>query len=135
MDFHEKILNFQKSLFLSSDKRFNALAYTCMDFHEKILNFQSLLFSYFSCEIQCIVMHLHLLFSWKNIELSKFTFFLVRCEIQSICIHMQEFSWKNIKLSKFNFFFFNMTNSMHCHALAWIFIKKYWNFKVHCFLS
>ena len=50
-------------------------------------------------------------------------------------MHLHEFSWKNIDFSKFTFFLVQMWDSMHCHALAWIFMKKYWTFKVHFFLS
>jgi hypothetical protein len=103
--FMKKYWTLKVHFFLGSEVRFNALSCTCMNFHEKILNFQSSLFSWFRCEIQCIGMHLHE-FSWKNIELSKFTFFLVQ-----------------------------MWDSMHWHALAWIFMKKYWTFKFHFFLG
>ena len=123
--FMKKYWTFKVHFFLCSDVRFNALSCTRMIFHEKILNFQSSLFSWVRCEIQCIVMHL-LEFSWKNIELSKFNFFLgqmfnalsctclnfhgkklnfqsslflgIRCEIQCIVMHLHDFSWKNIQI-------------------------------------
>ena len=114
MNFHKKILNFQSSLFswfrckiqcivmhlheffikkywtfkvhffLGSDVRFNALLCTCMNFHKKYWTFK---FNFFlGSEVRFNAL------AWifmKNIELSKFTFFLVQ-----------------------------MWDSMHCHALA-----------------
>jgi hypothetical protein len=50
-------------------------------------------------------------------------------------MHLHEFSWKNIELSKFTFFLVHMWYSMYSHALAWISMKNYWTFKVHFFLS
>jgi hypothetical protein len=67
--------NFQSSFFPSSDLKFKYYLYTFMNFHEKISNFQSSFFSQFRCEIQVLFMRFHQ-FSWKNINFSKFVFFL-----------------------------------------------------------
>jgi hypothetical protein len=42
---------------------------------------------------------------------------------------------KNIKLSKFTLLQVQMWDSSIIHALSWIFMKKYQNFKVHSFPS
>jgi hypothetical protein len=103
MNFHEKISNFQSSFFLSSDVRFKYYSCVFMNFHEKISNFQNSFFSLFRCEIQVLFMRFH------------------------------EFSCKNIKLSKFTLLQVQMWDSSICHALSWIFMKKYQTFKIRSF--
>ena len=61
--------------FPGSDVRFKYYSCAFMNFHEKISNFQNSHFSHFRCEIQVLLMRFHE-FSWKNIKLSKFVFFL-----------------------------------------------------------
>ena len=106
-----------------------------MRFHEfswKISNFQSWFFSKFRCEIQVLFMRFHK-FSWKISNFQSSPFYKFRCEIQVFVMRFHEFSWKNIKLSKFTLFPVQICDSSIIHALSWIFMKKYQNFKFHPF--
>ena len=103
--FMKKYQTHKVHTFPSSDVRFKYYSCAFMNFHEKISNFQSSHFSKFRCEIQVLFMRFH------------------------------DFSWKNIKLSKFTFFQIQMWESSIIHALSSIFIKKYQTFKDGSFLS
>jgi len=85
------------------------------------------------------------LFSMKNIEISNFTFFYFRFEIQCIIMRFHEISWRNIEFSKFtgltdqyrifkvNFFPVQMWDSILIRALPLFSMKKNRNFKLHWF--
>jgi hypothetical protein len=62
-------------------------------------------------------------FHEKILKLSKIIFFLVE---MWYAMHLHEFSWKNIETFKDHFF---LSSDVICNALAWIFMKKYWNFQ------
>ena len=138
----KNIETFKDHFFLSSDGIFNALEWIFM---KKYWNFQRSFFSWFRCDIQCTCRNFH----EKILKLSKIIFFLVQ---MSYSMHLNEFSWKNIETSKIIFFLVQMWYSMHLqefswqnietfkdhyflssdvifNALAWIFMKKYWNFQ------
>jgi hypothetical protein len=101
----KKYQTFKLYSFSSSDVRFKYYSCVFINFHEKISNFQTLFFSQFRCEIQVLFMRFH------------------------------KFSWKNIKLSKFTYFPVQMWDLSIIHALSWIFMKKYQTFKVYLFPS
>jgi hypothetical protein len=75
--FMKKYQTFKFHFFPSSDVRFKYYSCAFMNFHEKISNFQSSLFSQFRCEFLVLFMRFHE-FSWKNIKLLKFTLFPVQ---------------------------------------------------------
>jgi hypothetical protein len=115
-----------------------------MNFHEKILNCQSS-FSFFVQMWDSMHERMHE-FSWKNIELSKFFFFL-SSDVRFIALagifmkkywtfkvhfflvqmwdsmHLHEFSWKNFEISKFFFFLVQMWDSTHLQEFSWKNIK------------
>ena len=101
----KKYWNFKIYYFHSSDLRFNAFSSAFIRFHEKILKFQSSLFSQFRCGIRRMFKRFHKI-SWKNIEISKLSLFPVQ-----------------------------MWVSMHLRAHTEIFMKKYYNFKIHSITS
>jgi hypothetical protein len=82
--------------FLSSDVRFNAHAWIFM---KKYKTFKVLFLSLFGCEIQCTKECMN--FHEKILNCQSSFFFLVHMWDS---MHLQEFSWKNINLSKFFFF-------------------------------
>jgi uncharacterized membrane protein YccF (DUF307 family) len=134
MNFHEKYQTLKIHTFPSSDVRFNYYSCAFMNFHEKYQTFKvhifpisDVRFKYYSCAF----MNFHEKISnLKNSHFSK-----LRCEIQVLFMRFYEFSWKNIKLSKFTFFQVQMWDSSIIHALSWIFIKKYQILKIHTFPS
>ena len=50
-------------------------------------------------------------------------------------MRFQKISWKNIEFSKFTIFLVKILDLMHFQALSYDFMKKYWIFNVHYFSS
>jgi hypothetical protein len=133
MNFHEKISNFQSSLFSQFRCEIQVLFMRFHEFSWKISNFQSSFFSQFRCEIQVLFMRFHE-FSWK-ISNSKFTFFPVQIRVSSIVhalswIFMKKYQTFNVRSfpSSDVRFKYNSCASMNFH-------EKYQTFKVRSFSS
>ena len=123
--FMKKYWTFKVLFFLSSDVRFNALAWIFM---KKYWTFKVHFFVSWDVRFNALGIFMKKYWTVKMWDSNFFSFLVLMWD----SMHMHEFSWKNIELSKFTFFLVQMW-VMRFNALAWIFMKKYWTFKVHFF--
>jgi hypothetical protein len=132
--FMKKYQTFKVHPFPGSDMRFKYYSCAFMNFHEKISKFQISPFSRFKCENQVLFMRFHK-FSWKNIKLSKFVFFLnsdVRFNNYSCAFINFHEKYQTFKVRSFP----SLDLRFKYYSCAFInFHEIYQTFKVHPFTS